>query len=39
MMNNVMKWALGLVGAVLLVLVMTCPNEEITRNGFPRNTA
>lgn len=27
-MNNVMKWALGTVGAVLLVLVMTCPNEE-----------
>lgn len=27
-MNNVMKWALGLVGAVLIVLVLTCPNEE-----------
>ncbi len=27
-MNNVMKWALGLAGAVLIVLVMTCPNEE-----------
>ncbi|MBJ9993284.1 hypothetical protein IAE55_31735 [Paenibacillus sp. S28] len=27
-MNNVMKLALGLVGAVLIVLVVTCPNEE-----------
>ncbi len=27
-MNNVMKGALGLAGAALIVLVMTCPNEE-----------
>lgn len=26
-MSNALKWALGLVGAVLIVLVMTCPNE------------